>query len=79
MQVGSAIALLRFGAVAGVELLLTGLGCADTTGNFWVTPQRMAMGASFVLPFGSDDFYLIASNKIKAPTARDIMAKVMSP
>ena len=31
-----------------------------------------------MLPFGSDDFYLVAPNEAKATTARDIMAAVTS-
>ena len=29
-------------------------------GDFWVTESRLSTGVQFLLPFGSDDFYIIA-------------------
>jgi hypothetical protein len=45
-------------------------------GDFWLTTERLNMGASFLLPFGSDEFYLLAPKaKPKQLTFVEMLAK----
>jgi hypothetical protein len=45
-------------------------------GDFWLTTERLNMGASFLQPFGSDEFYLLAPKaKPKQLTFGEILAK----
>ena len=31
-------------------------------GDFWITPERLALGVEFLYPFDTDNMYLVARN-----------------
>ena len=51
---------------------------AISTGDFWVTAERLQLGAIFILPFGNDEFYLITKSTDKRITFAEELAKVRS-
>jgi hypothetical protein len=49
-----------------------------STGDFWVTAERLQLGAKFLLPFGADDFHLITAATSNSLSFAEQLAKVTS-
>ena len=49
-----------------------------STGDFWVTAERLQLGANFLLPFGADEFHLITKATSTAISFAEQLSKVRS-
>jgi len=47
-----------------------------STGDFWVTAERLQLGASFILPYGTDDFHLVTKATSNTISFTEQLAKV---
>eukprot|EP00802_Teleaulax_amphioxeia_P007908 Tamp_07916.p1 GENE.Tamp_07916~~Tamp_07916.p1 ORF type:complete len:713 (+),score=98.31 Tamp_07916:42-2141(+) len=47
--------------------------------DFWVTAERLQLGASFILPYGTDDFHLVTKATSNAISFTEQLAKPWAP